>query len=58
MSRDLESEFVELRERLYACDRSTEALTSIFADLAERLGSVDASRLWWRAFGETDASET
>lgn len=48
----------ELQQRLGEAGDSPERLRGVFAWLSSAVGSSEASWMWWRVFGESDASET
>ncbi len=48
----------ELSGRIEAAAGSPDRLRAVFAALSAEVGPAEASRLWWAAFGGTDATET
>ena len=46
-----------LIDRVIAAE-GPEALAAVFEDLRAELGSAEAGRRWWAAFGASDASAT
>ena len=48
----------DLQQQILDAGGSESELHELFDELNDRVGRDEASRLWWAAFGATDAAET
>ena len=48
----------QLKKKIVESGGSESELHELFDELSKEVGSEEASRLWWAAFGATDAADT